>query len=70
MWHSDFLELQIALFVLHNVLTDQRGFLLLKCLRSYIELDMYASLEVHTAQTIADGRAELQNFSKLLTVSC
>jgi hypothetical protein len=29
---------------------------------------MYASLEVHTTQTLADGRAELKNFSQLMKV--
>jgi len=59
---------QIALFVLHNILVDSRGFLLLQCLCSYLELDMYASLEVHTTHTLADGQAELKNFSNLMKV--
>ncbi|KAF9455170.1 hypothetical protein BDZ94DRAFT_1146294, partial [Collybia nuda] len=33
---------------------------------SYLELDMYASLEVHTATTISDGKEELKHFSKLI----
>ncbi|KAF8884449.1 hypothetical protein BD779DRAFT_1674068 [Infundibulicybe gibba] len=36
---------------------------LLKVLRSYINLDSYAALNVHTAQTIDAGRRELVRFS-------
>ena len=45
------------------------GFLLLKLLRSYLELDMYASLTVHTDVTIAEGRNELLRFGEVLQVS-
>lgn len=58
----------MALFALHNVLTDTQGYLLLQCLQSYLELDMYASLEVHTEQTLKDGRQELKHFSLLINV--
>jgi hypothetical protein len=48
--------------------TDPHGYLLLRCLRSYIILDMYAALEVHTTETIAAGRAEVLKFSALMKV--
>jgi hypothetical protein len=60
------------LFATHNILTPESspaGYHLLKCIRSYLDLDMYASLEVHTEETISAGRDELLNFGALLNVS-
>lgn len=37
-------------------------------MRSYLELDMYTSLIVHTESTLAAGRAELLVFERLLHV--
>ena len=45
------------------------GYLLLQCLCSYVVMDMYAALEVHTSETIANGRAEVLKFSVLIKVS-
>ena len=45
------------------------GYLLLKALRCYLEVDIYASLEVHTEETIASGREKLAHFYELITVS-
>ena len=45
-------------FISHNVLTQQAsplGYLLLHCLRTYIDLTMWQSLEVHTEHMIAFG---------------
>ena len=56
----------------YNVLSaenSQEGFLLLQTMRSYLELDMYASLTMHTEATIAAGRAELQTYNSLVQVS-
>lgn len=61
-------NLQVILFALHNVLINRKGRSLLQSLRSYLELNMYASLEVHTDETIAAGRGELKNFSALMKV--
>ncbi|KIJ98243.1 hypothetical protein K443DRAFT_133505 [Laccaria amethystina LaAM-08-1] len=61
--------LKMVIFATHNIITHSEhpaGYLLLKVLRSYIALDMYAALEVHTAVTIAAGRKELLHFSKAL----
>jgi len=41
----------------------------LKALRCFIEVDIYASLEVHTEETIALGRAKLTHFYELMNVS-
>lgn len=40
----------------------------MKLIRSYLELDMYAGLTVHTESTIAAGEAELQTFGNILRV--
>jgi hypothetical protein len=66
------LKSQISLFVLHNILderADPTGYLLLKCIRSFSELNMYASIEVHTVDTIAAGQRELLKFDSLLKVA-
>ena len=44
------------------------GFLLLQLMRSYLELDMYASLTMHTKATLARGCAELQTYNSLVQV--
>jgi len=59
------------IFAAHNVLERSRspdGYLMLRILRSYLELDMYAALEVHTTETITAGRQELLKFSLLIQV--
>jgi len=59
------------LYASHNVLThneDKPGYALLCCIASYLELDMYISLDVHTADTIAAGEAELLVYQELLEV--
>jgi hypothetical protein len=58
--HEDVAKMMI--FAAHNILTaetDKIGVLFLACIRSYLELDMYAGLELHTADTIAAGRRQL-----------
>ncbi|KAJ7824630.1 hypothetical protein B0H14DRAFT_3728340 [Mycena olivaceomarginata] len=65
--HEDIAKMMI--FAAHNILTtetDKIGVLLLACIRSYLELDVYAGLELHTADTIADGRRQLQKFDQSL----
>jgi len=56
---------------MHNVLERSRskdGYLLLGVLWSYLTLDMYASMDVHTSETIARGRKELVEYEKALKV--
>ncbi|KAJ7215097.1 hypothetical protein B0H12DRAFT_1205697 [Mycena haematopus] len=57
---------KMMLFAAHNVLIDRAGVLLLQCARSFLELNMYASLEVHTSRTIAAGKCELILFNELM----
>jgi microcystin degradation protein MlrC len=47
---------------------DAEGFRLLRCVRAYTELDMFASFDVHTDVTIKQGRAAATKFSKYLKV--
>lgn len=61
----------MLLFTTHNVLTEKDsplGYLMLRCLRSYLNLDMWVSMEAHTPDTIEEGRKELLRFSKLINV--
>lgn len=41
---------------------------MLRCIRSYLEHDMYLAFEQHTEDTLAAGRAILPQFSKLIEV--
>ncbi|KAM6495342.1 hypothetical protein JOM56_009965 [Amanita muscaria] len=62
--------LKLAPFILQNVLTNESsrpGFLLLCCLRSFLKLNMYAALRVHTDITLVEGEAELSRFSSLIS---
>lgn len=44
------------------------GYVLLKLLRSYLELDMFSSLTVQTETTISDGENEFKRFEELVHV--
>jgi len=62
---------QIVIYGAQNILTKEtspEGYLVLKIIRSYLELDMYASLTLHTETTLAAGREELQRYSDLIKV--
>ncbi|KAG2126460.1 hypothetical protein BD769DRAFT_1652763 [Suillus cothurnatus] len=62
---------KLIVFTAHNVFqrdVDPHVYLLLRCIRSYVELNMYASLEVHTEDTIRDGRNTLSKFAELMDV--
>ena len=48
--------------------TNPTDYLLLRVFRSFLEIDMYASMIVHTEDTIASGRAEVLKFARLLEV--
>lgn len=66
-WPND----QLLIYVAHTMLTEDDnplGYLLLRCLRSYLVVDMFAALVVLTEDTIAAGRAELRVFSGLIQV--
>jgi hypothetical protein len=55
---------------MRNVFVESgdRAKLLLRCVRAYVELDMLASFDVHTDETIAFGRVALDRFAKLANV--
>ncbi|KAJ7500378.1 hypothetical protein B0H11DRAFT_2155479 [Mycena galericulata] len=57
---------KMILFAVHNILTNRLGLMLLACVRSYLVLDLHLGFELHTTETIADGRRELQNFGELM----
>ncbi|KAG2751664.1 hypothetical protein P692DRAFT_201838757 [Suillus brevipes Sb2] len=60
---------KMIVYATHNILTEADcplGYLLLRCVRLYLELDMYASLEVHTTETISSGRHTHLAFAALL----
>ena len=60
------------MFVLHPTFhrsSDPTGYLLLRVIHSYIEVDMYISLDVHTEKTIDAGREAVKKFYDLLDVS-
>ena len=59
---------KMIIFAAHNILTDRLGLLLLRCTRSYLEVDAYLDLELHTTETIAKGREALQEFGRLINV--
>lgn len=48
---------------------DDSSYRLLRCIRAYVELDLLASLEVHTDETIRYGKAMAEKFVKLANVS-
>ncbi|KAG2746427.1 hypothetical protein P692DRAFT_20739914 [Suillus brevipes Sb2] len=60
---------KMIIYATHNVLTETDcplGYFLLRCVRLYLEMDMYAALEVHTANTIEEGRHTVQAFTALM----
>ena len=62
---------KITLFITHDILTNEKhahGYLLLQLLRSYLILDTYASLEVHTTETLAKGEEALKCYSEIMEV--
>ena len=68
---SEFILYQIIIYGSHNVLSpsnSQEGYQLLILMRSYLELDMYASLTTHTEATLVKGQEELVIFNNALKV--
>jgi hypothetical protein len=45
-----------------------QAYLLLRCIQSYVEFNTYALLEVHTEDTIRDGRNTLLELTELMDV--
>ncbi|KAJ6572855.1 hypothetical protein DFH09DRAFT_916508 [Mycena vulgaris] len=61
---------KMILYAVHNILTDSLGLLLLRCVRSYLVLNVYVGLQLHTPSTIAAGRQELEKFGQLMKTAC
>ncbi|KAG1773661.1 hypothetical protein EV702DRAFT_1181089 [Suillus placidus] len=60
---------KMIIYATHDILTKNDcplGYLLLRCVRLYLEMDMYAALEVHTTNTIEEGRHTVQAFTALM----
>ncbi|KAG1899569.1 uncharacterized protein F5891DRAFT_1128965 [Suillus fuscotomentosus] len=61
------------LFAAHNVLTKQKskaGYMLLRCIASYLKVDMYISLDTQMESTLAAGEAAYVEFLKCLDEYC
>ncbi|KAG1745376.1 uncharacterized protein EDB91DRAFT_1080305 [Suillus paluster] len=61
--------LKMIPYAAHDVVTKEDcplGYLLLRCIFLYIEVDMYASLEVHTSNMVREGRNVVEVFSVFL----
>lgn len=58
-------------FVAHNILTKSKsphGYALLCCISQYLVVDSYLTRDVHTEESIAEGRKELEKFSVMMEV--
>ncbi|KAK0493669.1 hypothetical protein EDD18DRAFT_1013410, partial [Armillaria luteobubalina] len=58
------------IFIAHAIFTaanDPIGYILLRALHVYMELDVYASLTLHTSDTLRDGWARIPIFASTLT---
>ncbi|KAG2034064.1 hypothetical protein BDR03DRAFT_870910, partial [Suillus americanus] len=62
---------KLIVFAAHNVFKrdlDPQAYLLLHCIWSYVEFNTYALLEVHTEDTIRDGRNTLLELTELMDI--
>ncbi|KAJ3509094.1 hypothetical protein NLJ89_g5404 [Agrocybe chaxingu] len=62
-------NIKVVMFAAFDILSEEStgaGRILMKLLRSYLELDIITSLSVHTESTLAAGEAELKVFENLL----
>ncbi|KAG1804750.1 uncharacterized protein HD556DRAFT_1225670 [Suillus plorans] len=61
----------MIIYATHDILTEEDsllGYLLLRCMCLYLEVDMYAAFEVHTANTISEGRGAIQALTVFMKV--
>jgi hypothetical protein len=61
----------MSIFVSHNVIDSNKhpdGYMLLRCLHAYLNLNMYTGFNVHTIETIAAGENALEVFAELMKV--
>ncbi|KAI6008642.1 hypothetical protein EDC04DRAFT_2906937 [Pisolithus marmoratus] len=62
---------KIVMFACHDILphsSEKEGYLLLCCLRAYIEFDLYTMLELHTTHMLTTGREALSTFNVLMQI--
>ncbi|KIK78410.1 hypothetical protein PAXRUDRAFT_164104, partial [Paxillus rubicundulus Ve08.2h10] len=62
-------QLQLLLFAAHLIINQQEHpitYHLLKCMRAFVDINIYTALEVHTEETLAAGCAALKNFSEMM----
>jgi hypothetical protein len=61
---------QLIVFVAYNVIprSDEEGWALLRCMRSFTVVDLYLSFEAHMEQTLAACQRELNDFARRMTV--
>lgn len=60
------------LYAAHNLFNEQQhstGYQLLKCICAFQDLDMFASFEVHTEDTLVAGHTALKAFHDLMAVT-
>ncbi|KAG2039785.1 hypothetical protein BDR03DRAFT_933074 [Suillus americanus] len=60
---------KLIVFAAHNVFnhdTHPEAYLMLHCIQSYMVFNMYASLEVHTKDTINNGQEALSKLTELM----
>ncbi|KAI6010037.1 hypothetical protein BKA83DRAFT_4467647 [Pisolithus microcarpus] len=59
---------QVVVFACHDTLlpVEKEGYLLLHCLRAYIEFDLYTAFELHMTHTLAAGQEALATFNTLM----
>ncbi|KDR65150.1 hypothetical protein GALMADRAFT_148940 [Galerina marginata CBS 339.88] len=61
--------MKLSIFISHNILEKNistSGYILLRCVRSYLKVDAYTAMEVHTSETIDIGRQEILKFSDIM----
>ncbi|KAG2029713.1 hypothetical protein BDR03DRAFT_801240, partial [Suillus americanus] len=60
---------KMIIYATHNILTEDKsplGYLLLRCVQLYLEVDIYTAFEVHTTTTISEGRGAVQALTALI----
>ncbi|KAF8197090.1 hypothetical protein BJ912DRAFT_1020953 [Pholiota molesta] len=62
---------QISPFITQSILTREaspNGYLLLCCIRRYLHVDSYFLRDLHTEDTITEGKKELKEFSDMMEI--
>ncbi|KAF5338294.1 hypothetical protein D9758_015755 [Tetrapyrgos nigripes] len=59
---------KIFLYAAHDVFQSTAAFQLLRCLRAYLNINMYGSLDLQTESTISEGRKAVLTFSEMISI--